>query len=133
MLESVLAYLRNWFIVETYSGRYTISGGRIELPFLQNGQYFCIAGSVFNDGVHNYPTDNLSDEEFCGVVCAMAVPKSLLAVVKEIEDWQTKYKNRAESPYQSESYDGYTYTLKSGESATWQKAFSAKLSRWRKI
>ena len=52
MLEQVLMNIRNWFTVDggIYSGTFTIKDGGIALPFLANGQYFRICGSVFNDG-----------------------------------------------------------------------------------
>ena len=71
MLTEICAELRNWFVVPdgVHIGTYTISGGSIApLDFLQEGQYFRIIGSVFNDGVHQYPASDLTDETFHGAV-----------------------------------------------------------------
>ena len=55
MLTELCAELRNYFEVPNgrHFGKFTISGGSIApLDFLQEGQYFRIVGSVFNDGVY---------------------------------------------------------------------------------
>ena len=76
MLEQVLMHLKNWFLVPggIHEGTYTIEDGGITLPFLENGQYFRICGSVFNDGLHQYPVSDLKAETFDGAVWALAVP-----------------------------------------------------------
>lgn len=140
MLEQVLQYLNNWFRLPggIHSGMFTIKNGGIALPFLKKGQYFRIVGSVFNDGVYQYPVDTLVDETFSGVIWSLAIPRQLLDVVSEVEAWNAKNGDKATGPYQSESFAGYSYTLKSGEGSngydhsTWQGAFSAKLEQWRK-
>ena len=77
MLEQVLMHLKNWFLVPggIHEGTYTIEDGGITLPFLANGQYFRICGSVFNDGLHQYPAGDLKTETFDGTVWALAVRK----------------------------------------------------------
>jgi len=136
MLGYVLAYLRNYFPVKKWCGTYKVVDGSIELPEMQNGQYFRIIGSVFNDGVHRYPADNLADEIFAGSMWALAIPNDLIEIVREIEKWQEKNGDKAAGPFQSESFGGYSYTLKSnadGFGASWQSAFAKRLSIWRKI
>ena len=134
MLESVLQYLHNWFLVAVYDDLYTIKDGSIELPFLQAGQYFRIVGSILNDGVYSYPAENLKDEEFTGSIWALAVPPAVLSLVEEITAWQAK--NGASGPYTSESFGGYSYTKatnSSGVAVGWQDVFKAQLSPWRKL
>lgn len=136
MLGHVLAYLRNYFPIRKWFGTYVIKDGSFELSELQNGQYFRVIGSVFNDGVYKYPASGLTDEVFTGAVWALAVPKDLLDLSAEIEEWQTKNGAKASGLYQSESFGGYSYTLKSdaeGFGASWQSAFASRLNRWRKI
>lgn len=136
MLGNVLAYLRNYFPARKWYGTYVVSNGSIELPEMQDGQYFRIIGSVFNDGVHKYPVDTLDDEIFTGSIWALAVPKDVVKLAAEIKDWQKKNGEKASGPFQSESFGGYSYTLKSGsdESVTsWQNAFKSRLNTWRKI
>lgn len=137
MLEQVLDFIHNYFVREEHKGDFVISGGSINLDFLQNGQYFKIVGSVFNDGVYQYPTDKLTDESFTGKVLAMAVPKQVLLLAAEIEDWVTKYGSAANSPYQSESFGGYSYSRGSTTGGRigggWQDVFGTRLNAWRKI
>lgn len=136
MLGYVLAYLRNYFPVRKWCGTYVIENGTVELPEMKNNQYFRIIGSVLNDGVYKYPASGLTDEVFTGAVWALAVPKDLLDLVAEIEEWQEKNGSVASGPYQSESFGGYSYTLKSGTeggAVSWQDAFSDRLNLWRKI
>ena len=139
MLEQVLMHLKNWFLVPggIHEGTYTIEDGGITLPFLANGQYFRICGSVFNDGLHQYPASDLKAETFEGTVWALAVPQSVIDLASEIEAWKTKNGDASVSPYQSESFGGYSYSkatdAETGGAVTWQSAFKQQLSAWRKI
>ena len=138
MLTEICAELRNWFVVPNgvHIQTYTISGGSIApLDFLQEGQYFRIIGSVFNDGVHQYPASDLTDEVFHGAVWAMAVPTAVIDLATEIEEYNKSDEGKA-SPFTSESFGGYAYTKATdanGAPISWQKAFSSRLSRWRKL
>ena len=139
MLEQVLMHLKNWFLVPggIHEGTYTIEDGGIALPFLANGQYFRICGSVFNDGLHQYPASDLKAETFDGTVWALAVPQAVIDLATEIESWQTKNGDASVSPYQSESFGGYSYSKATdsanGGAMTWQTAFRSRLSAWRKL
>lgn len=149
MLQQVCEYIHNYFIKASHESGYEIADGMISLPFLKDGQRFLIAGSDLNDGVYTYHdayigTDDdteaatLADETFYGSICAMAVPPSLIAVATEITDWVAKYGEAINSPYQSESFGGYSYTRASGgasgnPAASWEDVFSSRLNRWRKI
>ena len=139
MLEQVLMNIRNWFTVDggIYSGTFTIEDGGITLPFLANGQYFRICGSVFNDGLHQYNVLDLIDETFTGTIWALAIPKAVIDLSKEIEKWQEKNGAASVSPYQSESFGGYSYSkatdAETGGAVTWQSAIKKQLSAWRKI
>ena len=139
MLEQILKHLNNWFLVDIYEGEFSVENGSITLPFLQNGQYFRMIGSVFNDGLHLYPARDLTDETFTGTVWALAVPKAVLDLASDIERWQEKNGEAVLSPFTSESFGGYSYTKASagnaGTSAVtgWQDAFRNRLNDWRKI
>ena len=141
MLEKVMDYIHNYFVKEVYRGTFRITGGAIDLDFLQNGQYFKIVGSVFNDAVHQYPSSDLVDETFKGEVWAMAVPPAFIALCEEIEAWQEKYGTQVETPFSSESFGGYSYSKSQGgnangsasPSASWQDIFRSTLNHWRKI
>ena len=138
MLTEICAELRNWFVVPdgVHIGTYTISGGSIApLDFLQEGQYFRIIGSVFNDGVYQYPATSLTDEVFEGAVWAMAVPPSIISIAAEIKAYNESDAGKP-SPFTSESFGGYSYTKETdanGAPIGWQKAFAGRLNKWRKL
>lgn len=136
MLETVLQNLNNWFLVPdgVHAGEFTVQGGQLTLPFLQTGQYFRVVGSVFNDGLHQYPVADLTDETFTGSVWALAVPKAVIELAEEIDAWQTK--NGDPGPFTSESFGGYFYskaTNASGMAVGWQDVFKSRLNDWRRI
>lgn len=138
MLELVLRHLNNWFLVDIHRGVFTVENGSITLPFLQNNQYFRVCGSVFNDGLHQYPAVDLTDETFTGTVLALAVPKAVVTLSEDIAAWEKKNGEAVASPYQSESFGGYSYTKRSAgnDSGTlngWQDAFRGRLNDWRKL
>ena len=138
MLEQVLRHLNNWFLVEIHEGTFTVENGSIALPFLLTHQYFRIVGSVLNDGLHQYPAVDLTDETFTGSVWALAVPKAVIDLSVEIEAWQEKNGEAVASPYQSESFGGYSYAKRSAGSDGsalngWQDAFRDRLNDWRKL
>lgn len=138
MLEQVLRHLNNWFLVEIHEGTFTVENGSITLPFLLTNQYFRIVGSVFNDDLHQYPAVDLTDETFTGSVWVLAVPKAVVALAEDIAAWQEKNGEAVVSPYQSESFGGYSYTKRSAGSDSgtlngWQDAFRSRLNDWRKL
>lgn len=142
MLTELCAELKNYFLrdrdADIHYGEYTISGGSIDLPFLLDGQYFRIVGSVLNDGVYKYPSYGLRDETFTGAVWALAVPPAVIALSEEIEAWNTKNADVLASPYTSESFGGYSYTKASGSSASggaysWKDQFASRLAKWRRL
>ena len=72
------------------------------------------------------------------MISGLAVPKSFLALADEIMEWQSKNKDIITSPYSSETFDGYSYSMASGNSAengskSWYKAFSDRLAMYRKV
>lgn len=128
-------------------GEFSIENGELtgDIDLLKN-QYYRIVGSVFNDGVHQYGVDVLIDEPiFEGAVWYMAVPPEVVKLAKDIEDWQKKYggaDSAAMSPYNSESFGGYSYSKGGGGSASggggstgadWKSAFASRMNQWRKI
>lgn len=147
MIEQVCAHIHNYFEVDDntgqmmiYPGTYTIENGSIELPFLIPGQHFRICGSRLNDGVYQYPTIDLTDETFTGVIWEMRPPNAFLRIVADIEDWMDKYGEIMRNPYQSEDVIGvYRYTkMTSGKVsgdfiATWENVYKNQLDKWRKL
>jgi hypothetical protein len=145
MLTELCKEINNWFDKKKYFGNFVVEDGVLTGNFsLQEGQYFRIVGSVFNDGVYQYPATELVDETFDGAIWAMAVPSEVIALAKEIKEWADKYlgvDSAAMSPFNSESFGGYSYSKSGGASSsgnvdlsgTWQGAFAYRLNHWRKI
>lgn len=141
MLEELMRECKNWFVAPNgvHLGTFTVKEGGITLPFLVYGQYFRIVGSVFNDGVYEYGNVYLQDETFEGAIWALSVPPAFIKLSEEIKSWRDQYENAANSPFQSESFAGYSYTKSSangnsGGSVTgWQGVFASRLNKWRKL
>lgn len=140
VLTELCQELKNWFCDEAdiHEGTFTVENGTLSLPFLLNGQYFRIMGSVFNDGVHKYDENlALDDETFSGSIWAMRIPKSVVELAAEIDEWIEKNGETVTSPLQSESWGGYSYSLKAGGgdtgSVSWKSVFGSSLNRWRKL
>ena len=140
LLDEICGYLHNFFVDEIHEGTYTVANGGIDLPLL-TGQYFCVRGSVFNDGVWQYPATGMASETFTGEIWAMAVPAAVMSLANDIEEWMSAYADsNLTSPFTSESFNNYSYTRAQGASAdggyapvTWQNIFGARLARWRKL
>lgn len=150
MLSELCLYLHNWFNFNQpqYFGMFKIEGGVLismndgDMGIAEN-QYYRIIGSMFNDGVYKHGSEQLTDESFDGAVWLMAVPKDVIALNAEIDAWQAQYgaiDSANMSPYQSESFGGYSYSKSSGGSSsglssvpTWQSVFADRLARYRKI
>lgn len=147
MLNEICLYLKNWFTVNddhvelpSWEGVFTIEDGTINLPLL-NGQYFRIQDSILNNGVYKYPATTLKDETFTGKISAMAVPAEVESIADEIAAWCEKYggaDSTANSPFNSESFGGYSYSKAAGGSSEstapgWWAVFGGRLARWRKL
>lgn len=148
MLTQICQYLRNWFdryepklvgtfVIDSENG-VSFNGADVNTYF-KTGQYVRIIGSTFNDGVHKLGVDELTAEEFDGAIWGMAIPQVIIDLADEIDTWNTKYADAQNSPYQSESFAGYSYSKASGNGstggsgATWQDVFASRLAPWRKI
>ena len=148
MLTEICAEIRNYFSLEKdrIYGNFAVVNGAITPPVsLQDGQFYRIIGSVFNDGVHKKGDQLINEEQFSGSVWKMRVPIALLDLAEEIAAWQAENGNVQSanmSPYVSESFGGYSYSKGSGNSTgsgagssavTWQTMFAKRLNIYRKI
>lgn len=152
ILEQVLYHLHNWFGRASISATgCTIADGALPASIASSmveGAWYRIEGSLLNDGLHKHPADDLQDETFDGTITVCAIPRALLNVVEEITDY-IDATNESDAAvrgaiFQSESFGGYTYSLK-GDSRSgsasgggsgltgWQAAFRTDLNPWRKI
>lgn len=146
MLDAICREIKNYFVADSdrYIGDFAIVDGIITPPIaMQEGQYYRIVNSVFNDDVYIHGSEQLTDEEeFHGAIWLMRPPKAFLELVKDIEDWQNKYGGTdsvSMSPYSSESFGGYSYSKNAGSTdaegqsgLTWQSAFANRLNVFRR-
>ena len=168
MLTEICGYLKNWFNrrpdgtdYPKYKGEFTIKRGVIKFSDgtdldLLDGQYMRILGSIFNNGVFCYSStpvlgENsaqaplLMDETFTGEVWSMAIPVDVLALDKDVNEWMAingKATSAALSPFNSESFGGYSYSKSGGRGGssggnqtgvTWMDVFGSRLSRYKKL
>ena len=148
MLTEVCQYLHNWFEKTITYGKFSISDNDITSSDghsvgLIEGQYYRIVGSLLNDGVHQFPSTDLKDESFEGAIWSMAVPPAVLSLSEDVKQWQAKHGSAdsyAMSPFNSESFGGYSYSKSSGGSSEtgggnsgWQSTFAYRLKPWRKL
>lgn len=140
MLETVLNHLHNWFPVKGAArcGEFEIVSGELCADFLKPGQYYRISGSVFNDGLHRYPCDEvdcLTDETFIGTVTPLAVPKAVIELAEEIRVYR---ESNPDTDKVSESFADYSYTraqtTQNGTSTAggWMAVFGPRLRSWRR-
>ena len=144
MLNKLCRELKNWFEKSKKFGTFTISDGNITGVEIAEGQYYRIIGSIFNDGIYKYGDSQvtLKDETFDGAVWLLAIPKEIEELAAKIQAWEAKYgtlDSAALSPFNSESFGGYSYS-KSGNGSGgstnpngWKSAFADELNRWRKL
>lgn len=143
IIEKVCSYLRNWFQIDSYTGKIEIINGALSSTYnLHPDCYFRIINSRKNDGVYKYPLTTLNDETFEGAIIVMALPKSFISLLLRIEAYETKYSNNplVFSPFTSESFGNYSRSggigskdTNTDKSGTWQGAFGSELARWRKL
>ena len=152
MLYEICKYIRNFFEREKYFGTFKIEDGHLTfldgtaLPLL-DGQYFRIIDSTFNDGIFQFPPNGqqLHDEQFSGAVWALAIPKEIIDLAEEIAEWQSLYggaDSTVNSPYSSESFDGYSYSKSTGSATDgaaggspgdWRGVYGSRLNIWRRL
>lgn len=147
MIDDVCAEIKNYFQKEILVNDYAVSNGVLTPSVDTEAKYIRIVGSMFNDGVHDLTDtkDTLTDEStFHGAVWIMAVPQDFENLCGEIEQWQTAnggVNSVAMSPFQSESFGGYSYSKGAGGSGsgkqasvpTWQSMYASRLNKYRKV
>ena len=151
MLQKVMEEINNYFVpICAKRTTYTIADGMITPSFgAEEGDRFLICGSRRNDGVWTWHRDyiaddddaneaGLQDETFAGTIRVCSVPPALLALSGEISQWVEAFSGQLSSPLASESFNGDSYTLKSGGGSggngplTWRDQFRTELDRYRR-
>lgn len=133
MLDGICKFVNNYFVKDILEGDFTISGGALLLPECKNFQYFRIKGSTFNNGIYQYPTTSLMDEDFTGEVWILAIPNDFLELDAKITAFEAE---NTKGVYSSESFGGYSYTKftnSDGTQASWQDIFKKELDCYRRI
>lgn len=143
VIDEICADIRNYFTADEdkHIGNFVIEDGVLTPPLsLPQTTLIRISGSRYNDGIHR-SDEKLIDEAFRGGVWVMSPPQAFLELVEEIEEWQEKNggaDSPAMSPYQSESFGGYSYSKAgagSGDSSTgntWKSAYKQRLNIYRR-
>lgn len=148
MLTEICAEIKNYFSYECdrHIGDFAIIDGHVTPSFDIPTDYIRIVGSHLNDGVHKISDNDLVDEDkFHGAIWVMSPPKDFLALSDEIKSWQDangRADSTAMSPFQSESFGGYSYSKGNGSSSsasgvssvpTWQSQYASRLKIYRRI
>ena len=145
ILEQILWHIHNWFEREQIPvSTCCIDDGSLPTSItdqMLDGQWYRIEGSYLNDGLHQHPAEDLEDETFNGTITLLAIPKPLLRVAEDIAAWQEANGAVVDGPYASESFGGYSYSLRSDSGANsasgglsgWRLAFRDRLNQFRKI
>ena len=70
----------------------------------------------------------------------LAVPRAVIDLADQISEWVADNSDVLDSPYQSESFGGYSYTKASGSTSSdgsslsgWEAQFRGDLDPWRKM
>ena len=149
MLAEICAEIKNYFTHydnDVIFGDFAIQEGHITPSIDFPTDYIRVIGSYKNDGVHKLSDNDLIDEAtFHGAIWIMSPPADFLQLVSEIEEWQNnngKADSQAMSPFQSESFGGYSYSKGSGSNSssgggssvpTWQSTYASRLNVYRRI
>ena len=151
MLQEIMEYLNNYFVpISAKEVTYTISSGAISPSFgAEDGDRFLICGSRRNDGVYTWHAAGikndddanvagLRDETFAGTIRVCSVPPALLTLSGEISSWVAANSAKLAGPFESESFNGYSYKLKSGGTNgggvfTWMDQFRTRLDPYRRL
>ena len=142
MLDKILREL-GWYrhpdhqyVVDTQFRKFTIEGGKIApSDFLKEKDYYRIIGSKHNDGLHQYPNSDLTDEMFDGAVWVMRLPPAVVTLAQEIEKYEKSDAGKP-SAFTSESFGGYAYSKAKnakGVPLSWKGVFEDDLRPWRMI
>lgn len=144
MLTEICQYLHNYFDYERHYGDISIIGQSVfcdgkEIE-IESGQYFALFRQRIPLGV--FQKNELTDKTFTGAIWLMDVPKAILDANTWAEQWKVKnmgVDNDANSPFQSESFGGYSYNKgtnkngKAGASIFDNAQFAAMLAPYRKL
>lgn len=140
MIQEVLQYLNNYFVVDTVDSSLIETDG---ITVLENkfvvGQYILVLYSKLNDGVYkisgitgnklSIDTDlDLLEESGAFYVCGLAIPRAVLTICGEIDTYNTNHSSMA----RSESLGDYSVTW-GNDDVSWISSFRKRLAPYRKV
>lgn len=141
-IETVLKECNNFFYRTKEVDRFTIADGNIEVigTYLV-GQYIRISNSMANDGIYKIESivdskifiTGLIDETFEGTIYGLAIPKSFINLVTDIETYDS---GKTKSNTTSESFNNYSVSYakdKNGSPLQWQGIFKSELDTFRQM
>ena len=135
-IAAVMRAVRNFFDRGYIEGEFSISGGVVS-PTVE-APYVYISGSTSRDGVKKLSkstieADNHPNESFTGRVWLLHPPDDFLSLCSQIEAYEEK---NAPGSLVSETLSEYSYrkaTGKNGSLLTWEEAFAARLTPYRRM
>lgn len=132
-LYEVLREIRNFFSGFCWTCQdEPIQAGDLSLDRLEAGDYYLVEDSGRNDGLHIQGAGELTGDRLTGYVTLCLIPNEVLALHREIVEWQEKNADAVVGLYSSETFGGYTYTRRAGENG-WQTVFANRLNAWRQV
>lgn len=147
MIDEICGEIRNYFVYkdDKVFGDFQVVNGALVPSVNIPSDYIRIVGSRKNNGVHKVSEMTLKDEPtFHGAIWFMNPPDEFLAIVEEIKAWQAKHgdiDSPAMSPFNSESFGGYSYSkgypsvgsAGSASGADWRSVYASRLKQYRRI
>lgn len=156
-LTDLCAKTRNWFDDKPkHFGKFNLTD-TTTMDFLHEGQFYRIIGDVTNDSLKlSYNSvvycDTIDGElrlcelstpesveklngELDGAIWELSIPKDFVMLWIEIYNYEQKNADILNSPFQSESFGGYSYSKANGSNGAltvWDN-FASDIARWQKI
>lgn len=134
----VMREARNYFQTYAMEDTWTIRNGVLSPSgMLLEGDWIALTGSVRNSGVYRLEAgmrlDGCTDDHFVGTVWLLAPPPAFLALCEDIAAW---CQARGGGGVKRESFGSYSVERAvdgRGAPLTWQQAFSAALTPYRRM
>jgi len=124
-------------ITGTFRGEFKVKKGRFAPPLkaVAEGSWLHIEGSKLNDGLHQVGSlkESLKDEVFEGTIRSLSIEPHLLALAKEILEFNKKNVPTLKG---GERFGAYSYTNAVGSNgipAGWTEVFAKRLRPYRRM
>jgi len=146
-MENITKLMRecnNYFASWGEYGNYKVENNVLEVRGTYfKGQYVRVMGSIMNDGVYKVESyvdskitlQNLTDEEFCGYIYSLSVPKDFIFLSEQIEEYTSSIDIKKIN-ITSESFNNYSKSIATGQNGSvlkWQDIFNGDIQVYKKI